>query len=128
MARPLNKYSDEIMQRMQDMALNGCQNNTIANVLGIAKTTLERRFGKLLTKKRCERKELLRTNQTKLAETNPAMAIFLGKNELDQVDKQEIKSSGKGEPVWQPTEEEKVAITDISRSYKLRLAANNKTA
>ena len=37
-------------------------------------------------------KASLRRNQFKLSETNAAMAIFLGKNWLDQKDKQEVKT------------------------------------
>ena len=90
MARPKRQFTDEIVQRMEEMALNGCQNTTIAIALDVPKSTLVRRFGPRLRKKRCERKDLLRTNQTRLAKTFPAMAIFLGKNELGQVDKQVI--------------------------------------
>jgi hypothetical protein len=90
MARPKRQFNEEIIQRIEEMALNGCQNGTISNVLNIPNTTLVRRFGKLLTKKRCERKELIRKNQTVLSKNNPAMAIFLGKNELGQTDRQEI--------------------------------------
>ena len=91
MARPKRQFDAEIMQKMERMALDGCQNGTISNALDIPNTTLVRRFGKLLTKKRCERKANLRANQTELSKTNPAMAIFLGKNELGQQDKQTVE-------------------------------------
>ena len=86
------KFTDEQVQEITTLAMDGCQNGTIAHITGIANTTLIRRFGKLLTKKRCERKHNLRKNQTNLSENNPAMAIFLGKNELGQVDKQTIQT------------------------------------
>ena len=89
------RFTDEQKQEIERLALNGCQNNTIANITGIALTTLKRRFGKLMTKKRCERKFNLRENQTRLAKAFPAMAIFLGKNELGQVDKQVITDESK---------------------------------
>ena len=92
MARPKKVFTDEEVQQMEEYALDGCQNNTIATLMDIANSTLIRRFGKLLTKKRCERKQRLRLIQTQLALSNPAMAIFLGKNELGQVDKQVIET------------------------------------
>ena len=91
MARPLRKFTDKQIVEMQKYALEGCQNNTIATLMDIPIVTLERRFGKLLTKKRCERKYKLRRDQNKAAKAgNPALLIFLGKNELGQTDKQEI--------------------------------------
>jgi len=95
MARPKRVFTDEIMQRIEECALNGCQNKTIANILDIPNTTLIRRFSKLLEKKRSERRNILRSNQTKMSKTQPAMAIFLGKNELGQVDKQVIVDESK---------------------------------
>lgn len=47
---------DEQIEQMQEYALAGCQNNTIATKINIPIETLTRRFGKLLTKKRAERK------------------------------------------------------------------------
>ena len=91
MARPKREFTDEQIQEMEEYALNGGQNGTIATAMAIPLTTLIRRFGKLLTKKRAERKLKLRTTQTALATSNPAMAIFLGKNELNQTDKQIIE-------------------------------------
>ncbi len=90
--RPKSSFSDEQVQEMSEHALAGCQNNTISTLMDIPKSTLIRHFGKLLTKKRAERKSNLRCIQTLLAASNPAMAIFLGKNELEQVDKQEIRT------------------------------------
>ena len=89
------RFTDAQIQHITGLALDGCQNNTIANITGIALTTLKRRFGKLLTKKRCERKHNLRHNQTELAKTSADMAKFLGKNELGQVDKQTIVDEAK---------------------------------
>ena len=119
MARPKRQFSDKQVQEMEGYALDGCQNNTIATILDIPMTTLKRRFGKLLTKKRCERKQILRHNQSSLAVNNPAMAIFLGKNELNQTDKQIIKTET-STPVL--SEAQIKATADASRVYKLRLA------
>lgn len=89
--RPKRVFTNEERARIEEMARNNCRDNTIATVLDIPINTLKRHFGKICTKKRQEFKAILRDNQSKLAKTNPAMAIFLGKNELDQVDRQEIR-------------------------------------
>ena len=91
--RPKASFSDEEIAEIEQYALDGCQTGTIATLTGIAYNTLDRHFGKNLTKKRAERKQKLRVNQNKLSENNPAMAIFLGKNELGQTDKIE-KTAG----------------------------------
>ncbi len=89
MARPKTEFTEKQIVQMQEYALEGCQNNTIATLMDIPKTTLIRRFGHLLHKKRCERKLTLRKLQLAQAKNSPAMAIFLGKNELGQTDKQD---------------------------------------
>ena len=91
MARPKRKFTDEQVAEIEKYALAGCQNNTIATLMDIPIHTLTRHYGKFLTKKRCERKYKLRLAQDLLVNTNVAMAIFLGKNELGQTDKQEVK-------------------------------------
>ncbi|MGR3292547.1 MAG: hypothetical protein ACUZ9M_00865 [Candidatus Scalindua sp.] len=88
--RPKKQFDAEIRRKIEEYALNNCHLDTIALALDISKTTLVRRFGTIIKKKRAEGRINLRANQTKLSKHNPAMAIFLGKNELNQVDKQEI--------------------------------------
>ena len=90
MARPKKKFTDEMMREIEQMATDNCHVDTIAMALGIAKQTLVRRFGTFITQKRAKGRTDLRRTQRKLANSNPAMAIFLGKNELNQSDKQEI--------------------------------------
>lgn len=119
MARPKRQFTEEDEQKMYDYALAGCQNGTIARLMCIAKSTLIRRYGALLQEKRAERKYNLRNNQTNLSEHNPAMAIFLGKNELGQVDKQEIVTEYKPKEM---TEVERNASVEAAKAYKLRLA------
>lgn len=89
--RPKRVFTEQQIQQIDEMALNNCKDTTIGIVLDIPLMTLKRHFGKRMIKKRAEFKQELRDNQSKLSKTNPAMAIFLGKNELDQVDRQEIK-------------------------------------
>lgn len=90
MARPLRKFTNEQINQMQEYALTGCQNNTIATLMDIPIVTLVRRFGKLLTIKRAERKYKLRKaqNEKALISKDTGMLCFLGKNELGQTDKQ----------------------------------------
>ena len=118
--RPKRQFSDEQVQQMEEYALDGCQNTTIAILMDIGKSTLKRRFGPLLRKKRCERKQRLRLIQTNLACSNPAMAIFLGKNELNQTDKQVVETKNTSAPDL--SEPERRAIADLARAYKLKLA------
>lgn len=112
MARPKRVFTDKDEQQMFDYALAGCQNGTIARLMCISLTTLIRRYGSLLSEKRAERKFNLRENQTKLAKTFPAMAIFLGKNELGQVDKQTIVD-----------EKQQRDLTDAQKAEAIRIAS-----
>ena len=101
--RPKREFTEAQIRKMKQLALAGCQNNTIATIMDIPIETLTRRFGKLLTKKRCERKLKLRKQQHAAADKgNPALLIFLGKNYLDQADKVE----------------EKLHVTGIAELYK----------
>lgn len=93
--RPKRVFTEAQIKKMCSLALNGCQNNTIATIMDIPHESIVRRFGKQLTKKRCERKNNLRKMQNAAAKKgNPALLIFLGKNELGQADKQEMAVTG----------------------------------
>jgi len=96
--KPRIKLTPAQIKKMQELAYSGCQNNTIATLMGFHKNLIDERddIRKLLTKKRCERKLWLRKCQNYRVEndSSPVMAIFLGKNELGQSDKQEIAHSG----------------------------------
>jgi hypothetical protein len=73
-----------------------CTQEEIAAVLGCSVDTLQRdsEFCGVYKKGLETAKASLRRKQFALAEKNPAMAIFLGKNYLGQVDKQDIEHSG----------------------------------
>jgi len=88
--RPQTEFSEEVKKNIEKYASMGCQTETIAAALGIPATTLRSNFGGVLKKKRAERKIWLRTIQSNRAKNDksPTMAIFLGKNELDQDDNQ----------------------------------------
>ena len=118
--RPKRVFSDEEKAKIEEYALNNCKTETIANALNIPVNTLKRHFGRKMKQKRAEHRVNLRQYQQTMAKTAPAMAIFLGKNELNQADKQEIKQTGS---VATPlTEAEQRASEAAARVYKLRLA------
>ena len=117
MARPKRQFTDEDEQQMYKYALAGCQNGTIARLMCISLTTLIRRYGSLLTEKRAERKYNLRKNQTDLTKNNPAMAIFLGKNELGQIDK--VEHIEKSEPIKPLTVAERAIVQEAASKILL---------
>ena len=79
-----------------------CTKDEICNVFDCDEKTLTRwcketyseGFSDVYKKKSATGKASLRRLQFKLAERNPGMAIFLGKNYLGQSDKQELEHSG----------------------------------
>ena len=81
---------------VEAMAQAGAPNVEIADFLGCSVNTLTRRFVKILTKNRAGRKVRLRRLQWTAAEAgNPALLIWLGKQELAQREpKQELEHSG----------------------------------
>ena len=93
--RPKRKITDEQIKQIGEYALNGCKTTTIATLMDIPKDTLKRHFAPLMTKKRCERKNNIRIKQNECMEDKvPSMLIFLGKNDLDQTDRQDINLGG----------------------------------
>jgi len=96
--KPKRVFTPAQIKQMEEYAFDGCLNATIATLMDIPATTLDARpdIRKKLTKKRAERKSWLRKCQNDRVEndSSPVMAIFLGKNELGQSDKQEIAHSG----------------------------------
>ncbi|MBW2632366.1 MAG: hypothetical protein JRC90_11550 [Deltaproteobacteria bacterium] len=85
-----------------------CTGEEIAGFINISYDTLERRcktskkknFKEYSKLKRVGGKASLRRKQWLLADTNPAMAIFLGKQYLDQADKIHQEHTGKdGKPL-----------------------------
>jgi len=119
MARPKRVFTDEEVARIYEAALNNCHLDTIALALEIPKTTLVRRFGTIIKQKRAEGRMKLRANQVKLSRHNAQMAKFLGINELEQVDKQEIKLPGTKNS--QLTDEERPAYEEAAKILRLRL-------
>ena len=93
--RPQTVFTTAQINQMNQLALNGCVNGTIASIMDIPLQTLVDNCRGMLIKKRAERKNNLRKLQLTTAKNgNPALLIFLGKNELGQADKQEVEHSG----------------------------------
>lgn len=97
MARPRKEINQK---QFESLCAIQCTEEEIAAVLDVNTDTLEkwvkktyngRRFSEVFNEKRAGGKASLRRNQWKLSETNPTMAIWLGKQYLDQTDKREEK-------------------------------------
>jgi hypothetical protein len=90
MGRP--KKDIDVVQ-LEKLAALGCTTKEIAAFFEVSVDTIDRRFADKLAKGREMLKIKLRRIQMQIAERgSAAMAIFLGKNLLDQVDK--IEHSG----------------------------------
>lgn len=89
--KPKTIISDADMAKAEEYAFQGCQNGTIAGLMGWDEEWLHQRKDilKPLMKKRQERKLSLRRAQNvkALQGRDTAMLIFLGKNDLGQADK-----------------------------------------
>ena len=118
MARPKRQFTTEEEQLIEEHARNNCYDRTISTALGIPIMTLKRRFGTKIRRWRAQGKVELRQCQRELAKTNAQMAQFLGKNELNQVDKQVINDERQKLP--ELSEEQLKALTDLARSYKIK--------
>lgn len=83
---------------VEGMAIVGATNTEIAEFCGCSVDTLTRRFADILVKSRAGRKAKLRRAQYQVAlKGNPAMLIWLGKNELGQSDKVEVDAKSAAE-------------------------------
>lgn len=95
--RPLAKVDEE---RVGELAFKGLSDRKIGVLVGINRTSLAERFLPLLTKKRAERTEFIRSGQMAVAggaagpKSQATMLIWLGKNELGQSDKAAVEHSG----------------------------------
>jgi len=84
--RPPIKLDEE---RIGRLAFSGCKNSEIAHVVGCDDQTLKNNYSRILDKKRAERKAAIRAKQTERALAgDTTLLIWLGKVELEQVDKQ----------------------------------------
>jgi len=91
--RPRKIFTDEQMEIIRELAHNNCNTKTIAECVGVDRDTLKRHFAQEMIKWRSEGKRDLLATQFKLAKSSPQMAIFLGKNYLDQRDRQDVHTN-----------------------------------
>ena len=90
MARP-KKY-DIDTEEVQKLAGYGCTNIEIADFFGCSSDLIEKSYSEFLTKGRANLKKRLRKAQLDTALSgNSTMLIWLGKQMLGQVDKQEVE-------------------------------------
>ena len=118
--RPKRQFTEEEIAKIDEMSLRNSQTGTIAQALDIPYKTLDRHFGKRMSKNRAIWKDKLREAQAKLMETNPAMAIFLGKNELEQTDKQTI--ANEQTETQAPTGAAAELAKEIAKQTRIKLA------
>lgn len=94
--RPKKVFTKEQEQRIDELAFEGHKTGTIATLMEVDNQTLERNYGQRMTKKRIEgRRELKKAQREKaIVQKDSTMLIWLGKNELEQTDKQNLDISG----------------------------------
>lgn len=96
MSRPKHPINWEQVVRLCHIQ---CTQEEVASVIGCCLDTLQNRckeehgitFSEFYKQKRQGGKASLRRNQWKMGETNPTMAIFLGKQYLGQSDKHHVE-------------------------------------
>ena len=117
--RPKRVFTPEEVQGIEKYARIGSYNRTISTGLNIPLHSLERHFGTKIRHWRAAGKLDMRENLHKQATNSPQTAIFIAKNELGMVDKQEIVTEFKAKEM---TEVERDASVEAAKAYKLRLA------
>lgn len=83
-------------KQVETLASYGCTNTEIAAFIGCGRTTITKRFSRYIAKGKEQGKIRLRQKQFDVAmKGNVSMLIWLGKQMLGQLDKQDIEHSGK---------------------------------
>ncbi len=90
--RPKRVFTGVEIAKIRRYARNNSKSETIASALDIPVNSLKRHFGRKMTIWRAEGKVKLKQTQQRMAIKSPQMAIWLGKQDLGQVDKQEIRT------------------------------------
>ena len=88
--RPKRVFSEDEIKEIERMAELNCNTNTIAEVLDIPFRSLKRHFAKTLKCCWAKHRVNVRQSQEDQRQTSPQMGIWLGKQDLGQVDKQTI--------------------------------------
>lgn len=124
MARPPLEIDPKLVEAFAKL---GATNTEIADHFMCDEGTIRKRFSEVLTKARAGRKIKLRELQWKLAEKgNLGMLIWLGKQELDQKDKNQHELSGRdGKPI-ETRDVSALSDKDLDAKLKAMLAKENK--
>ena len=117
--RPKRVFTDVEEQQIEQYARINCHDRTISTALRIPINTLIRRYGTKIKVWRALGKLELREDLYKQVKTSPQTAIFVAKNELGMVDKQEIVTEFKAEEM---TEKKKAVLISLADEYKKRMA------
>lgn len=129
MARPRIEIPDEDWERISKLAQIFCTGQEICHIMGYDYQTLDRRclerwqmrFAKYIQKNADQgRASLRRTQYDKAIKGSVPMLIWLGKQELGQSDKNEIKSEIEVKSVTQMLEEsETKKLIDVTPEYQV---------
>jgi len=115
--RPRIVFSEAQWREFEGLCALQCTKIEITEWFNIDDKTLEnllkghykKGFSEVFAQKRTKGLVSLRRRQFQLAETNPALSIFLGKNYLNQRDKTEVEHSGSVEErIRNMTEEDRL--------------------
>lgn len=117
--RPRLKVSDDKIAIIEELAYKQCRDTTIAEAVGIAVVSFKRRFDKKCRQLRAKGKTELYKTQWQMAQNNPTMAQWLGKQYLDQSDKQDIKQHITKAPELKDSERK--ALHETATDFKIRL-------
>lgn len=112
-------FSEEEITLIEGFALDNSKSETIASALNIPVNTLKRHFGRKMREMRAKGKLALKHYQQLMAKNNSQMAIWLGKQDLEQVDKQTVLTTSEP-PIFDETEHQ--ALKEMCNQYKLRLS------
>ena len=92
--RPPYKFTKKQMDKIAEMAFDQCHTHTIAQVIGVSDETITENLSKFLKSKRAEGRAALHHKQVQAAlEGENTMLVWLGKNALDQTDRQQIDTN-----------------------------------
>lgn len=100
--RPKKIFTESQIEQIDILSREGHKTYTIAVALGLDEKTLRDHFSERMAKKRVEGKIALKKAQIEKAieAKDSTMLIWLGKNELEQKDKQDLNIGGQeGNPI-----------------------------
>lgn len=94
LGRPPTEFTDRQIHQIDRLAFRQCKDTTIAEILGVDLCQFQRHFVRRTRQKRAEGKAVLYTTQFAMGRKQPVMAIWLGKQHLEQTDKADVTSGG----------------------------------